>query len=159
MVQHFEDGVLSVLVLLVLENLLDSNLLTGEAVDSEVDNPEGAFPGDPLDLVLGSRHLGLVTFPLAETGRRCGGFMLGIEGLRLCFKVLLVVNNFMLGNFVAGPVGLLLLEGIFVDIFGVDIDKSWLADDPLCFFAVLVEKVGGRHWLYLGNDSSMVQIF
>ena len=150
---------LPVFVLLVLEDLLDGNLLAGETVDPEVDDPECAFPGDPLDLVLGSRHFGLVTFPLAETGRRCGGFMLGGEGLRLCFKVLFVVNNFMLCNFVAGSVGLLLLEGIFVDIFGVYIDKSWLADDPLCFFPVLVEEVGGRHWLYLGYYSSVVQIF
>lgn len=150
---------LPVFVLLVLEDLLDGNLLAGESVDPEVDDPKCAFPGDPLDLVLGSRHLGLVTFPLAETGRRCGGFMLGGEGLRLCFKVLLVVNNFMLGYFITSPVGLLLLKGIFVDIFGVDIDKSWLADDSLCFFTVLVEKVSGRHRLYLGDDSSVMQIF
>jgi hypothetical protein len=121
--QHFQDGVLPVFVLLVLEYFFYCDFLADRAIHAEVHYSEGALAGYPFDFVLGGGRFGAL-------GEGEGG---GEFGALVCFgfEVFVGGEGFGLCEFIV----FFGLDVVVSDhIFGVDVDEFGFCGDSLCFF-------------------------
>jgi len=143
MFQHLQDGVLTVLILLILEHFLDGYLLSSGPVDSEIDNSEGAFASHSLDFIptgwnLGS--LGVYTI--------CGGFY---DLICLCFDVLIGGEGFAFAYFEL----LLRFVAVFEHILRINVNVFGFCDYSLCPFQLSLLLRLLRHLLNFSYHPSV----
>lgn len=117
MLQHLQDLVLPIFVLLVLEHLLYCYLLASGPVGAEVHHPESALPSYALDLELAGGDLGLGLLGVGEVGL---GALVGLGA-----QVLLEAQGLVLVDLEV----LAREAGILGHVFGVDIDELRLGAD------------------------------
>ncbi len=138
--QHLQDLVLPVLVLLILEHLFYCDLLTRTPVHPEVHHPERALPRHSLHLVLRSRDFGLGVDGVGDID--FGAF------IGLCLEVLVEGHGLILVDFEVFALGV----GVLGNIFGVDIDELGLGADFISFFEIVAIVALLGLLLHLGDD-------